>query len=61
VIDNYENRNYSTNIRLISSLADNVNKYLDEVKPWIKIKNENEKELVQEICTDGLNLFRILI
>jgi methionyl-tRNA synthetase len=61
VINNYENRNYSTNIRLISSLADNVNKYLDEVKPWVKIKNENERELVQEICTDGLNLFRILI
>ena len=61
VINNYENRNYSTNIRLISSLADDVNKYLDEVKPWVKIKNENERELVQEICTDGLNLFRILI
>ena len=27
----------------------------------VEIKNENERELVQEICTDGLNLFRILI
>ena len=42
-------------------MADDVNKYLDEVKPWVKIKNENERELVQKICTDGLNLFRILI
>ncbi|MBT3697406.1 MAG: methionine--tRNA ligase [Gammaproteobacteria bacterium] len=61
IINNYEGRNYSTNIRLVSSLADDVNKYLDEVKPWVKIKNENERELVQKICTDGLNLFRILI
>ena len=61
IVKNYEGRNYSTNIRLVSSLADDVNKYLDEVKPWVKIKNENERELVQKICTDGLNLFRILI
>ena len=61
IVKNYEGRNYSTNIRLVSSLADDINKYLDEVKPWVKIKNENERELVQKICTDGLNLFRILI
>ena len=61
IIQNYELRNYSTNIRLISSLADKINKYLDSEKPWVKIKNDTDKELVQRICTDGLNLFRILI
>ena len=61
IIKNYEDRNYSSNIRLITSMADDVNKYLDEEKPWIKIKNESEKELAQKICTDGLNLFRILV
>ena len=61
IIQNYELRNYSTNVRLISSLADKINKYLDSEKPWIKIKNDSDKELVQRICTDGLNLFRILI
>ena len=61
IIKNYEDRNYSSNIRLITSMADDVNKYLDEEKPWVKIKNESEKELAQKICTDGLNLFRILI
>ena len=61
IIQNYELRNYSTNIRLISSLADKINKYLDSEKPWVKIKNDSDKELVQRICTDGLNLFRILI
>ena len=61
IILNYENRNYSANIRLITSMADSVNKYLDEVKPWVKIKNDNERDLVQSICTDGLNAFKILI
>jgi len=61
IIKNYELRNYSTNVRLISSLADKINKYLDTEKPWVKIKNNDDKVLVQKICTDGLNLFRILI
>jgi len=61
IINNYEGRNFSTNIRLISSMADDINKYLDEEKPWVKIKDKNNHELVQKICTDGMNLFRILI
>ena len=61
IILDYENRNYSSNIRLISKLADDANKYLDNEKPWMKIKNKKERALVQKICTDGLNLFRILI
>ena len=61
IINNYEGRNFSTNIRLISSMADDINKYLDEEKPWVKIKDKNNHEMVQKICTDGMNLFRILI
>ena len=61
IVNGYENRKYSANIRLISKLADDANKYIDDEKPWVKIKNEKEKALVQKICTDGLNLFRILI
>ena len=61
IILGYENRNYSSNIRLISRLADEANKYLDDEKPWVKIKNQDERELVQKICTDGLNFFKILI
>ena len=61
IIKNFENRNYSTNIRLITSLADKINKYIDDEKPWVKIKSDTDKDLVHDICTDGLNLFRILI
>ena len=61
IIKNFENRNYSTNIRIISSLSDKINKYLDTEKPWVKIKDDNQKIIVHQICTDGLNLFRILV
>ena len=58
---NYENRDFSKNIRLISSLADDVNKYIDDEKPWIKIKNKENSEIVHEVCSDGINMFRILV
>ena len=47
--------------RLISSLADDVNKYIDDEKPWIKIKDKENNEIVQEICSDGINMFRVLV
>ena len=61
IISNYESRNFATNIRIITSLSDEVNKYLDEEKPWVKIKDQDTKESVQTICTDGINAFRIII
>jgi len=60
IIKNYENRKYSANIRLITSLADEVNKYLDEEKPWVQIKDNNNRGYVQKVCTDGLNMFKVL-
>jgi len=60
IIKNYEGRKYSANIRLITSLADEVNKYLDEEKPWVQIKDNNNRGHVQKVCTDGLNMFKVL-
>ena len=61
IIANYEARNFAANMRIITSLSDEVNKYLDEEKPWIKIKDQNTQESVQTICSDGINAFRIII
>ena len=61
IIANYESRNFAANMRIITSLSDEVNKYLDEEKPWIKIKDQNTKESVQTICSDGINAFRVII
>ncbi len=57
----YENREYSKAMRLVMSLADEANRYIDENKPWVMIKDESQLDLVQGVCTQGLNLFRSLM
>ena len=61
IIQNYETRNYAANIRIISSLSDEINKYLDDEKPWVKIKDDSTKNHVQTICSDGINGFKLII
>lgn len=57
----YEAREYSRGMREIMALADRANQYIDEHKPWVIAKdNDNDQEL-QAICSMGLNCFRILI
>ncbi len=61
----YEKRDFSKAMREIMAIADQANQFIDYHKPWALMKdareNESEKEKVQLICTQGLNLFRLLI
>lgn len=59
--DCYENRKYSEAIRTIANLADATNQIIDQHKPWDKIKEESNAAEVHEVCSFGLNMFRILI
>ena len=43
------------------ALADDANRYIDDEKPWVQIKEEGKEDHVQAVCTQGLNLFRVLI
>ncbi|MDE0281216.1 MAG: methionine--tRNA ligase [Gammaproteobacteria bacterium] len=61
VADDYENRRYSKAMRDVMALADKANQYIDSAKPWVLIKDEARHAEVQGICTQGLNLFRVLI
>src|SRR5262249_34025653 len=54
-------RDYARAIRKIMEAADRVNQYIDAHKPWILAKEEARLSEVQGICTQGLNLFRILM
>ena len=57
----YEAREYGKAMRKIMELADLANQYIDEKKPWVIAKNsERDQELI-EICSMGINLFRILM
>ena len=57
----YEAREFGRAIREIMALADLANQYIDENKPWVLIKEADREQEVQDVCSMGLNLFRILI
>lgn len=61
IIDAYVQRDYARAIRQIMEAADQVNQYIDANKPWILAKEPDRLTEVQDICTMGLNLFRILM
>jgi methionyl-tRNA synthetase len=57
----YETRCYSRAMREIMTLADVANQYIHENQPWVLIKDDTTKDQVQDICTQGVNMFRALI
>lgn len=61
IAQHYENREYNKAVREIMAQADKANVYIDENKPWVLIKEEGREDEVQKICTQGLNMFRLLM
>ena len=57
----FEERNYQSAIRRIMALADEANRYIDEAKPWQRIKEAGLESEVHGVCTQGINLFRVLM
>jgi methionyl-tRNA synthetase len=57
----YEAREYGKAMREIMALADKANQYIDEKKPWVLSKEEGKEQEVQDSCSVGLNLFRVLV
>ncbi|KAF1726642.1 methionine--tRNA ligase [Pseudoxanthomonas japonensis] len=60
IADAYERNEPATALRLTMALADEANKYIDETKPWVIAKQEGADAELQSVCTQGLNLFRVL-
>lgn len=57
----WDKMEFSHATRKIMALADRANQYIDEKKPWILIKNPANQQEVQDTCSMGINLFRILM
>ncbi len=57
----YEDRRYSKAMREVMALADLANQYVDEKQPWVLAKNEDRQQEVQDICSQGINMFRAII
>lgn len=57
----FELRQYSKAIRDIMTLADSANQYIDTSAPWVTIKDQNKQQETHEVCSVGINAFRILM
>jgi methionyl-tRNA synthetase len=57
----YEARDTAAAMREIMALADRANQYVDSRKPWMLAKDPGKAAEVQSVCTQALNLFRILM
>ncbi len=60
IAEAFERREFSRAMREIMALADRANVYIDQHKPWILAK-QGESAQALAVCTQGLNLYRVLI
>ncbi|BCX89305.1 methionyl-tRNA synthetase [Methylomarinovum tepidoasis] len=57
----YEKREFGKAMREIMALADAANQFIDEHKPWVIAKEPGREGELQAVCSEGINLFRILV
>jgi len=57
----FDQRDYGRAMRETMLLADAANRYIDEQKPWVLARDPATLPKVQQVCTQGLNLFRVLM
>ncbi|WP_415881898.1 methionine--tRNA ligase [Neptuniibacter sp. QD34_54] len=57
----YENREFGKAMREIMALADKANQYIDTAEPWVLAKQEGKEKAVQDCCSMGINLFRVIL
>lgn len=60
IAEKFEKLEFSQAIRQIMAITDRANQYIDEKKPWSAIKDPAKQQEVHDVCTMGINLFRLL-
>ena len=60
IADLYEAREYAKALRTIMELADKVNAFVDENKPWEIAKDPEREAALQGVCSVTLEAFRLL-
>ena len=56
----YEQREYGKVVREVMALADQVNAYVDQNKPWELAKLAGQDERLHDVCTTCIETFRVL-
>ncbi|NLQ23619.1 methionine--tRNA ligase [Shewanella sp. S-1] len=57
----YESREYGKAMREIMALADIANGFVADAAPWQMVKHDDQQEAAHQVCSNALNLFRILV
>ena len=60
IAEYYENREFGKAMREIMAIADQANQYIDNAEPWVLAKQEGKEQQVQDCCSMGINLFRVI-
>ncbi|WP_374350477.1 methionine--tRNA ligase [Chitinimonas sp.] len=60
IAESFEDREYSRAVRDIMALTDEVNQYVDQVKPWELAKQEGREGELHAACSLLINAFRLL-
>jgi methionyl-tRNA synthetase len=61
IAQSYDGRDTAAAMRDIMALCDRANQYVDSRKPWMLAKDPKNAAEVQSVCTQALNLFRVLM
>jgi methionyl-tRNA synthetase len=56
----YENRDYGRALREIMSMADKANRSVAAAAPWDLAKKEGQEDNLHVVCSDALEMFRLL-
>lgn len=57
----FEEREYARAVRDIMALADKANQYIDAKAPWVLAKDDSKQQETLDVCSMGINLFRVLM
>ncbi|MBU2705765.1 methionine--tRNA ligase [Zooshikella marina] len=57
----YEQREFAKAVREIMALADKANTYINDQAPWVLAKQPGQEQQVLNVCTVGINLFRLIM
>ncbi|MGL6124722.1 MAG: methionine--tRNA ligase, partial [Shewanella sp.] len=57
----FESREYGKAMREIMALADIANGFVADAAPWQMVKHDDQQEAAHQVCSNALNLFRILV
>jgi methionyl-tRNA synthetase len=60
IAEAYATREYGKALREIMRLSDLANGFVAEKAPWVMAKQDGQEKSLQEVCSDALEMFRLL-